>query len=103
MTDIHRGLAAYQLIEIAVQLAFRKSVQSRRRFVENYHGSVLVQRSRKRQLLLFAARQIDSVIVNNLQQLAVNALGQLRQLFTQTRVDKAFLRKLLVGIIGSLH
>ena len=103
MGYIDRRFAADKLVEVAVQLAFGERVKRGCRLVQYNYGRVLVQRSCKCKLLLFAAGEINSVIMYYFQHLGGNTIRQLLQLVSHSRVSEAFFGKSLVGVLRRLH
>ena len=103
MGNVDRGFAADKLVEVAVQLAFGKRVKRCCRLVQYNYGRIFVKCSCKCKLLFFAAGEVNSVIVYYLQYLGRNTIRQLLQLVPQSRVNKAFFGKSLVGVLGRLH
>ena len=98
MADVNCGFSARQIVKIVVELALCDSVKSGGRLIQNHYRSALVQRPCKRKFLLFAAREVYSVVVDYFQDLGVNSARKLREFFAEACVNKAFLRKRLVGL-----
>ena len=65
MAYVHRGFLSYHAVEALIQPVFRKSVKRRGRLIQHHYRSILVQRPRKSQLLFLAAREVNSVVVQD--------------------------------------
>ena len=78
MAYVNGSFVAYKPVKIVIELTFRNSVKSGGRLVKNRNRRILVKRTGKSELLLFATGKVNSVVMDYLKYLGINALWQLR-------------------------
>ena len=100
---IYRGLFPDHLIKALIQSLLGQSVKRGCGLVKNHDLRALVKRLCQSEFLLFTARKIDAVILDDLRKRSIDALCQSEDTLLETRVISGFGHFVAVQIFASRH